>query len=128
MFVGAITAGSYTAGNDIPITQVQDTNGVYGLSNNKVVVQKAGITDVKTNIVVTTTGANTVTAQLYANGSAIANAISSFSVAASSNYTLTIDYPVLIKKQLINDDVELSIRLDQDCTLVGGYLSMEYRQ
>lgn len=128
MFVGAIKEGSYLANTDIPILQFQDTNEVYSLSNNKVLVHKAGVSDVKANIVVTTTGTNTITAQLYANGSPVANAISSFTPASDSLYTFTIDYPVLVKRQITNEEVSLSLRLDEPCTLSGGYLAVEYRQ
>lgn len=128
MLKASISNGSYTAGTYLPLSLISNTNKTYELSNNQISVNKAGITDIKTNITFVATSAATIIAQLYANGLVISNAFASVTSVADNTYTLSISYPIQIKRACNNQTVQLGVQLSQDCTLTGGYVAAEYRQ
>lgn len=127
MFKGYIPAGAYTAGNNIPIVQIVNTNKVYQLNNNTISITKPGITDIKATIVTEATLAEPFSALVYANGKPIENSAVSFTGAIGALYTFVIDIPVLVRSQSMEDFVDISLQLTTAATIVSGNVNLEYR-
>lgn len=119
-----ITPGAYTSGN-IPITVLKNTNANYTVANNAISIESAGITDVKANIIFTATSTDAVTAQLYADGTAVPGALATITPVSGSTYTLHINDVVKTILAIANF-ATLTIQLSEACTLVGGDVICEY--
>lgn len=117
-----ITAGSYsTADTNIPLTLYKNTNDIYSLNeDNSVSVKAAGLTEVKANVIITSSSTATISAQLLANDEIVEGALYDITPANASTYTLTINDIVPIVSSYSDEYVKLSIQLSTACTLVGG--------
>lgn len=118
-----ITPGSYaTADTNIPITLYKNTNDIYSLNedDNTVSVKAAGLTEVKANIIITSSSTSTISAQLLANDEIVEGALYDITPANSSTYTLTINDIVPIVNQVSDEYVNLAIQLSTACSIVGG--------
>ena len=129
MFKGAITTATAAVANtNIPFTVAYNTNNntAYDATNNIVNITKPGFYDVTANLVVTGVAAGNISAQLYANGVAIPEAVASgTSGAVTDVITLPIDDMFRVISSNLTAFGNLSVRLSAAATINSAVFIVE---
>ena len=121
MFKGTIN-GVITNNVNVPINVVWNTNDNTGYNNadNSIIFKKSGYYDVAVNMVVSGTTNTTVTAQLYVNGVARPNALSTVDITATTGTeTLTILDTIKVDDIFNPTFANISVRVNDNCNAVG---------
>lgn len=128
MFKGTITNATVLADTNIPLTVAYNTNDntAYSTANNAVAILKPGFYDVDVNLVVTDVAVGDITAQLYANDVAIAEAVAIETSGATTDFiTLPIMDMLRVLPTTLTEFARLSVRLDVPATVVSGVVVVE---
>lgn len=128
MFKGTITNATVLADTNIPLTVAYNTNDntAYSTANNAVAILKPGFYDVDVNLVVTDVAVGDITAQLYANDVAIAEAVAIETIGATTDFiTLPIMDMLRVLPTTLTEFARLSVRLDVPATVVSGVVVVE---
>lgn len=121
------TGGSLTAGQTIPLNVKYLTNRkvIFNQSNNRAVVNKAGIYDIEGSFVITSIANGDITVQLYADGVAIAEAKSTQVTGSGGTYTFVISDKERILPTLdILEKATLYFVVSTAATLVNANVSI----
>lgn len=130
MYKGVITANTAVAANtNVPFVTVFNTNDNTGSTSAGVVdIKKAGYYDVVANVRVTGVASSPITAQLYANGVAVPEAIATAEITATTGIaTLTI-VDVLRVVRSDTGIANISVRLAGAATVTNAVLTVEKRK
>lgn len=128
MFKGTITNATVLADTNIPLIVAYNTNDntAYSTANNAVAILKPGFYDVDVNLVVTDVAVGDITAQLYANDVAIAEAVAIETSGATTDFiTLPIMDMLRVLPTTLTEFARLSVRLDVPATVVSGVVVVE---
>ena len=123
MYKGRITTPiTVTAGTDIPFTTAWATLPTLPDTTDAMVrLLQPGIYDVNVSLVITGVGGDAVTAQLYADGVAIPEAVATSTATGTTELiTLSITDAVRTVMSLMPNVVDLSVRLTEDATVNSG--------
>lgn len=128
MFKGIINGGgTVPVLTNVPFTVVRNTNANtrYDSTTNEIVIERAGYYDVKATLIATSTPGATVTAQLYANGTPIEGAMSTYVLAATETATFPIIDNIKIDPTLDVTKARLSIRFDEAVEVSDAIIIVE---
>lgn len=129
MFKGNITAATAAAADtNIPFGVVWNTNRntAYNAANDTIVIREAGYYNVNVSLVVTGSTPTTVTAQLFANGDAVADGIASADITATTGIqTLNITDTIRVVPANNNAYLELAVQLADAATINAGNITVE---
>jgi len=128
MFKGIINGGGTVATNtNVPFTVVRNTNANtrYNVTTNEIIIEKSGYYNVMATLTAITTPDATITAQLYANGSPIDGASSTFSISGTESATFTIIDNIKVEPTLDASNVRLSIRFDGAVEVTDAIILVE---
>ena len=128
MFKAAIkTATTATANTNIPFAVAINTNNntSYNAVNNSVRISRTGYYDVDLTLVGTGFAAGDISAQIFADGEAIAEAIATATVSATTDViTLNISDLVKVISAAAFSHADLSVRLSAAGTINSAILTV----
>lgn len=130
MYKGIISANTaVTANSNVPFVTVFNTNDSTSSSTAGVVdIKRAGYYDVVARLTVTGSTATSISAQLYANGVAIGEAIATSAIVATTGVATLVIPDVL---RVVRSDAgfaNISVRLNGNATVTSGLLTIEKRK
>lgn len=116
------TSTALIANQVIPLNAVLDTNNSLNFSNNTIKINKAGYYDVTGNFVITATAAGNISVELFANGVAIPEAISTVTVAAAGDIVTIPLHDIIrvIRSSNVSNTAELTFVVTTACTLTSA--------
>lgn len=131
MYKGRTQAITVVANTNIPFSTVWNTNAntAYDTTDNVVGLLSSGFYDVMVNLVVTGSPNTTISAQLYADGVAIPEAIATCEITATTGIkTLTVFDTIRVIPSAIPKFSEISVRLSGNATVTQGLITVEKRK
>lgn len=130
MYKGVITANTSVAANaNVPFVTVFNTNDSTSSGTAGIVdIKKAGYYDIIASVTVTGTTATSITAQLYANGVAVDEAVATSAIVASTGVATLVIPDVLRVIRSETGIANVSIRLNGAATVTSGVLMIEKRK
>lgn len=127
MYKGVITASTAVAANaNVPFVTVLNTNDSTASSTAGVVdIRKAGYYDIDASVTVTGSTATSITAQLYANGVAIDEAVATSAIVATTGVATLVIPDVLRVIRSETGIANVSVRLSGAATVTSGVLTVK---
>ena len=113
------TATAVTAGTDIPLNLIFNTNCNTAMTNNRINLNKCGAYDIDAMFNITGVAAGNITLQMYNNGVAIPGA------AATDLITLNVTDIVRAVRNNIGTEAALSFRLSASATVNNAIVTVE---
>ena len=120
------TATAVTAGTDIPLNLIFNTNCNTEMTNNRINLNKCGAYDIDAMFNITGVAAGNITLQMYNNGVAIPDAVAgATSAAATDLITLNVTDIVRAVRNNIGTEAALSFRLSASATVNNAIVTVE---
>lgn len=128
MFKGNFAAVTTTANTNIPIDVVWNTNDNtrYNSTDNAVEILASGYYNVNVMLNITGSTPTTIGAQLFADGTAIAESLTESDITATTGTkTLNITDTIKVNTTTTSGYAEISLRLDNVATITNGVITIE---
>lgn len=120
------TATAVTAGTDIPLNLIFNTNCRTGMNGNCIRINSCGAYDVDALFNITGVAAGDVSLQMFNNGVAIPDAVASAtSTAAADLITLNLTDIIRAVKNNIGTEIALSFRLSAAATVNNAIVTVQ---
>lgn len=120
------TATAVTAGTDIPLNLIFNTNCRTGINGNRIRINACGAYDVDALFNITGVAAGDVSLQMFNNGVAIPDAVASAtSTGATDLITLNLTDIIRAVKNNLGTEIALSFRLSAAATVNNAIVTVQ---
>lgn len=120
------TATAVTAGTDIPLNLIFNTNCRTGINGNRIRINSCGAYDVDALFNITGVAAGDVSLQMFNNGVAIPDAVASATSTATTDLiTLNLTDIIRAVKNNIGTEIALSFRLSAAATINNAIVTVQ---
>lgn len=120
------TATAVTAGTDIPLNLIFNTNCRTGINGNRIRINSCGAYDVDALFNITGVAAGDVSLQMFNNGVAIPDAVASATSTATTDLiTLNLTDIIRAVKNNLGTEIALSFRLSAAATVNNAIVTVQ---